>query len=325
MLDTIKQIVVRYVSQLFLLVTLAGLGYFAYQTYMNNRDLERRYQDLVGKEEEFKRLSDYVASLERRYEDEKALHARLEKEWANEKEALKGRIKILSDSTFSSKNNPSKLAGADYLDPNGEWSIFEAKFIKGEAVGPPVCWFQVYKDGKGRTKVYDHKIRVNLAISRDESDGRYTILTKAAYILDEQDVDEKYKAKTGWKGEPYPLDVTGGSASIDPTESQAEPRFFWWTPHLNGGINLGVESGGFFARPALGISWMGYGKTTRDLKWKFLQTGFSFEPDLKFFDVHLMPFLYRPFDSFITNTYIGPGISTGSRGTGYFLGVSLGF
>lgn len=324
-METIKQILVRYVSQLFLIVTLAGLGWFAYRTYVRMNDAEQKYHDLIGKEDEFKRLSDYAASLERRYADEKALREKLEKEWAEEKSALEGRIKILASSTFSGKSKQSELRGADYVDPNGKWSMFEARFLRGTQAGPPACWFQVYKDGQGVTKVYDHRIQVNMAVSRRDDDGRYTILTKAAYILSEADIDERYKGKSGWRETAYPLEVTGGTATIDPTEQKDDPRFYWWAPHLNAGINFGVESGGFFSRPTIGASFLGYGASKNDLKWKFLNAGIGFDTKFSQFDLNLMPFLYRPFDAFITNTYVGPGISISSRGTGYFLGLSLGF
>lgn len=324
-MEVIKQILVKYVSQLFLILTLAGLGWFAYTTYLKLHDTEAKYQELVGEHDGYQKLSDYAASLERKYVDEKILREKLEKDWAAEKSALQGRIKILADSTFSTKSGQSALQGADYVDPNGQWSLFEARYLVDGKSGPPGCWFQVYKDGTGITKVYDHRIQVSLAVSRSDDDGKYTILTKAAYILSEPDVEEKYKHEPGWKDVVYPLEVSGGTATIDPTELPDQPKFWLWSPHLNGGINFGSEPGGFYARPALGVSFMGYGATRNDLKWKFLNAGVSFETDLSFFDLSLMPFLYRPFDSFIANTYIGPGVSLSTRGTGYFLGLSLGF
>ena len=188
----------------------------------------------------------------------------------------------------------------------------------------------VYKTGKIVSKVYDHVVLVNNAVSQDRDSGRYTVLAKADWMiksghLGTRQGDRKIPGKEDWRNRPYPMPISGGTAIIDPTEKLDPPQFFFWAPHLNGGLNAGVESGGFYVRPSISFSVAGYGKTKNDLKWKFIQPGIAFDSDFRFFDLNIMPFSYRLFDSVITNTYVGPGVGWSERGMNYFLGLSLGF
>jgi uncharacterized protein YjiS (DUF1127 family) len=318
-LDSIKQILVKYFSSLLLLITVVGMVGLVYRMYRGRQDSERRYQDLVGKSEELQRLSDYVVVLERQYKTQDALKDLAIKRWQKEAEALKRRIKMLVDSSFT-MGGDEQVPG-EFRD--GEWSVYEAKLGKQGDDSPPVCRFRVRKSDV-RSQVYNYEISVDVAVSRDESSGKYMVLTKAGFVLRDRDASEEFAGRAGWRNRYYPLNVSGGTASIDPTEPEGVSRFRWWAPHLNGGVAFGVASGQFVAVPNFGLSISGYGQTDRDLKWKILSVGLGYDPAARSLEADLYPFLYRPFDKLLTNTYVGPGIGWGAAGTRYYLGVMLG-
>src|SRR5690349_1013604 len=61
---------------------------------------ERLNTELIGKTEAYKQLSEHAAKLEIKYKTQEELRAELEKNWANEKDELQGRVKILSNATY---------------------------------------------------------------------------------------------------------------------------------------------------------------------------------------------------------------------------------
>lgn len=314
--NVLKDTLSKYFLFLLKTVTVIGICYFVYNLYKSKQDTDRKYNDLIGKHEDFKKINDYVADLEKRYASEKQLREHLEKNWSKEKKYLKGMIKLISETKFdiSSKEAEGKLS---ILGKNKVIEI--APILKDNSLGPPICYVKWDEQEKIYKKVYDFEINVHTAISKDENNGKYNILTKADLIL-----IEKPLVSSEWYNKPFPVKITNGYAVIDPTEKSTESSFYWFNPKLNAGINFGIVSSSFYTRPSVGISWMGYGFTKNDLKWKFLNTSIDFDTGLNNPGINLMPFMYRPFDSFITNTYLGPGISYSSYGTGYFLGISLG-
>lgn len=307
----VKDILSKYFLFLLKAVTVLGICYFVYGLYKDKNDAERKYKEIIGKEENFKRINDYVADLEKKYVSEKQMKEELEKKWGDQKKHLEGRIKYLSDALFVIKNNEES--------DTSNSKIIEVSILKDGKYGPPLCY--VKKDGDTiYKKVYDFQINVDTAISKDEDSGKYFILTKANLALLENPL-----INSEWKDKPYPLKISNGTAIIDPTEKSLENKFYWFNPKLNGGINFGVLAGQFFSKPSISVSWMGYGLTKNDLKWKFISTGVDFDTKFNNPGINFSPFLYRPFDSFIVNTYIGPGINYTTSGTGYYLGLSLGF
>lgn len=313
LLSSLKDITSKYFLFLLKVATVLGICYFVYGLYRDKNDAERKYNEIVGKEEQFKRINDYVADLEKKYISEKQINEEAEKRWGEQKKNLEGRVKYLSDTLFVLRNEEEQ----GKLDDS---KLIEVSMQKDGKKGPPLCYVKLDKDNKVYKKVYDFEINVDTAMSRDEDSGKYFILTKANLtLLDAPLVDSE------WKSKPYPLKISSGTAIIDPTEKSLENKFYWFNPKLNGGINFGASAGIFFSKPTIGVSWMGYGLTKNDLKWKFINTGVDFDTKFNNPGINFSPFLYRPFDSFIVNTYIGPGINYTSSGTGYYLGLSLGF
>lgn len=284
------------------------------------KEIDRLHQDLIGKTQEYKQLSDHAAELRVVYFDQVRMNKSLTKDWSDEKIALKGRIKILSNATYLIRERARKEKKSDlvYRGKKLKYVFNEIRFKKG----PPIGYVMILDNGKVISKIYNHVIDVKMAVSREEDSGRYHIVSKADFVLRSGHLQ---RDGVNWFGKEYPLKIVGGEAIIDPTERPQKAKFYLLSPHLNGGIHAGGDPSGAYIKPYIGVSFMGYGKTKNDLKWKFAEFGVGFTDNSDYFDLNFTPALYRPFDKFTTNTYIGPGISVGPRGTGYFLGISIGF
>lgn len=287
--------------------------------YVNGlkNEKDRLYTELIGQKQAYEQLSAKAAKLEIDYKNQTDLRAEAEKRFANEKSALEEHIKVLADATFliNEKAREEKNSDIVYAGTPGQtgWVMDEVKFNNGPAVG----YVLIMNDGRVTSKMYNHQIKINMVVSKDETTGRYSVVSKADYIL------KAFPINTGganWVNKPYPLDIVGGTAIIDPTEPLIYPKHFqWWNPKLN--LNADIDVNGF--APGLGISLMGYGRTLDDVDFKFAQFGLDIENQTP--RATFTPVLWRPFDGFISNTYIGPGVSLSpSKAFGYFLGIQVG-
>jgi hypothetical protein len=276
----------------------------------------RLHKDLIGKTEELELLNKNIANLERKYIEQKELKEKVEKEFGPTIKALRGRLKVLSNATYLIRERARKQNRSDivYQGKRIKYVFNEIRFNDG----PPVGYVLIFDDGRVVSKVYNHEIDVKTAIARDESNGRYDILSRANYILRADHLGSKDKL---WTGIPYPLNITGGTAFIDPTESiNQKKRFYIWAPNI--GANLNTSSDGI--APGIGLSLMGYGYSKRDLDYKFLQVGIQKEEE-DGVGITLAPVLYRPLPNLLPNTYIGPGYSKDKKGENLYFGINIGF
>ena len=290
-------------------VGVLALLYFSTQAYSYIRGLMgenvRLHTELVGKTEEYKQLSENAAKLEIKYSDAKALEDRLNKDFSKEKGALEGRIKILSNATFMIREKARVMGKSDfsYQGETLKYIVNEIRFNEG----PPVGYVLIFDDGRVVSKIYNHAIDVKTAVARDEASGRYSIVSKADYILKSPSINMNGEAV--WTNKPFPLKIVGGSATVDPTEQNPLMKhFMFFAPHINGGISAGVSVMGAFFRPTMDVSIAGYGTQRNDLDWKFLHIGVDIDTDLNEPGIHVLPFSYRFFPSIFTNTYIGPSV-----------------
>lgn len=304
-------------------IVLLYFGERAYN-YINGvlTENKRLHTELVGKTQEFEKLSDHAAKLEIQYVEQTKLREKLEREFADEKEALEGRLKVLSNATFIIRERARKSGQSDlvYQGNKLKYVLNEIRFNDG----PPVGYVLIFDDGRVVSKLYNHRINVKTAVSRDEDTGRYTIVSKADFELRSPSLN--VNGEKNWYKKPYPLKIYGGTATVDPTEkNQLVPKFQWWAPHINGGISVGAGAGGAFMRPTINFSFSGYGVTKNDLDWKFLHLGFDTDTEFKYPGAHLMPFSYRFWPQVLKNTYIGPGIGWNAQGLNGQLNLSVGF
>lgn len=282
----------------------------------------RLHTELVGQQEKYKQLSDHAAKLEVNYKSQADLQAELEKKFSAEKGELEGRIKVLSNATFLIREQARKAGKSDvvYQGDKLKYILNEIRF--GD--GPPVGYVLVFDDGRVVSKLYNHEIQVNTAISVNEDSGRYSIVSKADYVLKSPSINSN--GEKVWYNVPYPLKITGGVASVDPTvPNQLAPGFKLWAPHLNGGMSAGVGPSGGFLRPSVDVSLAGYGVTKNDLDWKFIHLGVDTDTDLKDVGIHLTPFSYRFWPSVLSNTYIGPAVGLTKSGPNAQLNLNLTF
>lgn len=279
-------------------------------------DNDRLHQELKGKTEEYKQLTENVAKLRIEYADQVILRKKLEEKFNNETKELKGRIKILSNATFLIREKARESKGSDltYQGDRVRYVLNEVRFNEG----PPVGYVLIFDDGRVISKLYNHQIKVDTAVSRDETSGRYSILSRADFVLKSPSLNTN--GEKVWTNQPYPLKIVGGSATIDPTEpSKTSRRFQWWAPTFNGGFSLSSQ-----IKASLGISLMGYGVSVRDMDWKFLQIGADYSTLNDNYGVHFIPVLYRPLPGFFKNTYIGPGLGYDQNGYSPNITLSVG-
>lgn len=283
----------------------------------------RLHTELVGQQEKYQQLSEHAAKLEINYVDQETLKKKLEEKFAAEKEALEGRIKVLSNATFLIREAARKEAKSDvvYQGDRLKYVLNEVRF---DNQGPPVGYVLIFDDGRVVSKLYNHEIQVNTAVSRNEDTGRYDIVSKADYVLKSPSINQN--GEKIWKDKPYPLDITAGEAFVDPTEKNLlAPRLQLWAPHLNGGISASAGASGAGLRPSLDVSLAGYGPTKNDLDWKFIHLGVDVNTDFKDPGLHLTPFSYRFWPSVLTNTYIGPGLGWSKSGLNGQINLNLTF
>ena len=301
----------------FLSVIILGIAIFTGLRYLDSKqENERLHKELIGKTEQYKQLSDKAANLERKYVTQQELTKELEKNWKEEKSALTGRVKLLSNATYLIRERARKENNSDlsYEGNKVKYLFNEVRFNNG----PPVGYVMIFDNGKVVSKIYNHEIDVKLAVSRDEDKGNYNVVSKADFVLKSGHLKPD---GINWFGKPYPLNIVGGTALIDPTEKVLNnQRFYLWAPRYNAGL-LGSPDGIY---SMAGVSVMGYGYSKRDLTWKFLQFGVHADIN-KNIGLNITPVLYRPFSNTLPNTYVGPGILWHDGKQQYFIGISLGF
>ena len=307
-------------------ITLLALIYFGERVYSYVTGLigenKRLHTELIGETEKYQQLSDHAAKLEIKYSDAKALEERLNADFASERSALERRIKVLSNATFLIREK-ARTAGTSDLTYQGETLKYVVNEIRFKD-GPPVGYVLIFDDGRVVSKIYNHQIDVKTAIARDEDSGRYSIVSKADFILKSPSIN--VNGERVWLNQPFPLKIVGGTATVDPTEkNQLYPHFMLWAPHLNGGVSLGAGASGAFLRPSLDFSLAVFGITRNDLDWKIVQLGLDIDTELSDPGAHLTPFSYRFWPSVLTNTFVGPALGWSSKGLNVQLNLNLTF
>lgn len=325
----IKEILQKYISQLFLLATIAGLGFFAYQKWHQAQDAERLHAELIGTQIKYDQLTKYTAKLESDYKSQADLLTASKKQFAEVVTQKNEQIKMLSDATFLISKNVDKEHQSDYMftTPKGTQN-YSYNEIRLEGPNSPAIGFVMIKSDGGIFKGnYPFEIHVDTLQTIDEASGQIKVYSKAFFVAKEDGLaGKRRKDFKQWKDIPYPLTITGGTALIDPTVARTDAQHFMlWAPHLSGGLNVGLNSNGTFIRPSLDFSIAGYGRSRNDLDWKFVQLGVGVDTDFKKPDMHVIPFTYRPFPSILTNTYFGPGVGLSQDGLSYFLNTSVSF
>lgn len=324
-----KEVLQKYASQLLLLITLLGVGYFAYTQWKAHQDLQRQYTDLIGTKTAYEQLTKYTAKLESDYKSQKDLVAAADAKWREVVREKDERIEMLSDATYLIGKHVNKQNGPDYFfETKGHTRnyVYNEIRLSGED-SPPIGFVMIKNDGRTYKGNYAFEVKVETMTTRDEKTGQVKVFSKAFLVSKENGLAEKRRPDfKKWKDVEFPLEIVGGTATIDPTTPATEPeKLIPWAPHLNGGFNLGVDPEGYFMRSSLDLSVAGYGKSANDLSWKFLQLGLGTDSEFKNPDFHIIPFTYRPIPAILSNTYMGPGVGWNKNGVSYFINTSVTF
>jgi len=128
------------------------------------------------------------------------------------------------------------------------------------------------------------------------------------------------------KGVEVPVKIS----SSEFTQSlNRESQFYWWAPHVNLNLDLNVgkfDNGTGYIRPGISFSTSGYGRTTNDLIWRFVDFGISTNGNETYFK--FTPFTYNLGENLplISNTFIGPFVGYSTEGKVSFgAGISIPF
>jgi len=321
----IKDIFSKYFSQLLILITVVGVALFGYSLYRDYTE-KRKYADLIGTKDKYEQLTRYTAKLESDYRSQKDLVQKAKKDFAEYKKTANERIKLLSDATYLIGKHVEKQDGPDYYysTPKGTRNYVLNELRISGPDSPAIGYILIKNDGRTYKRNYSFEIQVKNLQTIDEETGRIKVYAKAFLVLKEPSLLAKrvddYK---DWNNIQYPLDIVGGTVFVDPTEKNTTKKFLWWAPHTNVGANLGIFSDSSIIRPSIDFSTSGYGLSRNDLDYKFLHFGLNSNTDMKNIGASFVPFSYRAFPKYLTNTYFGPGIMWDRQGTGYFIGINL--
>ena len=288
-------------------LALAIIAFSVFALWNKNKQL---HEELLGKTEKYKQLSNYVASLEIKYTNQKGLNKAFSKEFSKEKKHLKGRAKIFSNVKFLSNEKVRKTP--DFDIETSDYVLTEITYKNG----PPIGYVALYKGNSVQSKIYDHEIEVKTLVGKDDKTGRYTILSKSNFILKEK---PKVSKHLKWVGEPFALKIVGGTATINPLEKNPlVPKWQWFAPHLNAHLSFGES-----VSAGLGVSFLGYGVTDNDLKLKFLDVGVVSNEKDNTFDISIIPVSWRALSPVLNNTYLGVGYNLNRENWVLDIGIGL--
>lgn len=320
-----------FIQHFWKIIVVVGIALLAFTIF--NRD--RQYEKLIGQVEDYKQLSQYAAELAVKYGDQAALNEKIKKDWEAEKRYISGTRKAAINADFVLNNSAKRDNSADLIyvgeDGKQKYLFQELHFVDNKGVvGPPVGYVMIYEDGHVVSKVYRHHIDVKTLLTKDESSGRYNVLSKGDYILEQAGLaNRKDSTFKDWTGISYPMNITGGEASIDPREGAlGVAKFRFWDPHIDMGLNnsFGI-SGKYSLAPNVGFSVASYGRSKRDNSFRFLRIGVG-GSKADGLQVSAAPFMYSlgKVTPVLSNTYIYPTVSWSMKsGITYGAGVSLSF
>lgn len=287
-----------------------------YKDKVNAEERVSKYEDLIGSVEEYEQLTKHLAQLKTDYASQKSLLKKLEKEWKQENEKLKDKIKALADVSLEGSSDEEVIETDKLYREVSFCCDEEVNGGRGPAVGKVEFELQSDNTYRATSKLLDHEIRIKAAVTKDHQTGKVSILTKG-YWIQLEGAENDF-----WKGMPYPLTITGGSVTIDPTQPiESRKPSFMFAPHINLGLYGGVANEDLNYGARLGVSLWGYGKTENDLDFKLGQLGINVSRG--YLDFNVSPVSYRIGNHFplVEDVYITPGVGMGSVGWNYFLSL----
>ena len=240
------------------------------------------------------------------------------------------RIKLMSSIQVGVNSEIEKQEKSDYefKTPNGtNGYVLNELRIAGKD-SPPIGYILIQKDGNVLKKNYKFEIMVENVQLKDDLTGKIRIVSRAFLVPLENGLAEKRRPDLKkWKGDKFPLDVTGGIALVDPKEPlvplNLASEWIEWPFNVNVGASVFSEGSSVSARPTLSTNLWGWGTSKQDLDWKIMHLGINYS-DKFGMGYHLTPASYRLFKGLLTNTYLGTGVYGDSFNKGFFIGIDVG-
>ena len=175
----------------------------------------------------------------------------------------------------------------------------------------PVAWAMYHAnhvpEKKWKTGTYpiEYHQRIVLAENEDRSDS---------YV--EAWIENNKQKET--RGQQYPVDVK----DITWVKKVYSDKKFMFNPRAS----MSMVGGNEEVFPGLGLSWFSYGKTKRDMDWRFLNMGVGGSSTDFFFHISPLEYNVGEFLPVVENIFFGPNIGLSSdTDTNYGLSVSIPF
>jgi hypothetical protein len=226
----------------------------------------------------------------------------------NMNENLSRKLNEISDHAY-------KEGTGDYNEQYFKKIMTQAENKDGKNVEIPLGWAMFFpnreEDKKWKTGIYPIEYYLKI-IQSEQKTGQLNTYAEAWAQVD--------KPKE-YKNIKLPLDIK----SIEFTQlKEKDKEFFRWVPRLSLGLDYGFNFNSEVF-PSINMSIMGYGRTKRDLDWKFLEFGIGGYKDN--YLLKLSPFSYNLGNivPLISNTFIGPFIGAEKDKIIYGFGLSIPF
>jgi hypothetical protein len=183
-------------------------------------------------------------------------------------------------------------------------SVFDHEFVKifgkdTEGKEYPVAWAMYHpnqtEEKKWKTGTYPIELNLNV-IETEQRDGLYDKYVEA-WIENNQ--------MKSTKGNQYPIEVT----NVEWVRGEVKDKRFSFNPRL--GFTGAISDADVF--PGVDVSFFSYGRTHRDLDWRFAIVGVGYTKDTIY--GYLFPVQYNTgnFLPLIENLYFGPFIAMDER------------
>ena len=203
---------------------------------------------------------------------------------------LEGKIQEVKSKLYEDREDPEKTF---------DQTVVYTKDAKGEDFPVAHVMYNPFYEGdeKWTTRAYPLTFKTQLIMA--ESGDVKDVIAKTTMRND---------TIASYRGIDKPL-------RIDSIEWVERSKKWMYNPRLSLGVNIGNS-----AYPSLGLSWFSYGKTKRDMDWKFLNVGVGYNDD---FHVYLAPVEYNlgvP-TPVIENLFIGPYVGIDEESDFEFGGI----
>lgn len=333
-----KEYLAKYFTNLVSVITLFGGVVFIYNYYQDKERekaerllLEERYGKLIGQRDESQALG-YATQLATAYKEQAELAKEAKEAWQQLAKEREERIKSMSTTIVTVDPKAEEQPKSDYNfetpDKTNGYTLNELR-IDGKD-SPPIGYVMIKKDGSVAKRNYQFELHIENIELKDDLTGKIRVVSRAFLVpLEDGLADKRRPDFKKWKGEKYPLNVTGGEIVVDPKDPMnpnvSEKGLVSFPMNINVGLGLfsGKDAAESNMKGMADTNLFGWGYNKRDLDWKILHLGVNYNDDGGV-GFHVMPFSYRVLPGILTNTYIGPGYHIDSKKSGFLIGVNAG-